>query len=318
VRRRARDVGAARFTLREPVSRALSDPRPTAHWSRFYGSIDEPADAVERQKEFEKLDAPTVMTWSDGLAVSLLPGEQLSRALYVSGTYEPSTLFVLRTLLAPGDDFIDVGAHAGVVSLAASRWVGPTGSVLSVEPSAREFARLGDSLALSSAANVTPLRLAVGAGSGRVELRVADKANSGLNTLGRAFAYTGVHASHLECVEMTTLDQLVERRGVSRLTAIKLDAEGAETAAIAGAARLLEERRPALVLEINARALRANGSDRGELQALLSDAEYRVFRIDDATGRLVARADLANVDQENVVALPRGPGEPAGVSRHIR
>lgn len=304
VQRRARS-GESPSSDELVEARALSEPRPTAGWSRFYGFVEEPVHAAERLRQFDELAHPTVLTWSDGLAVSLHPGEQLSRALYLSGTYEPNTLCVLRTLLQPGDDFIDVGAHAGVVSLAASRWVGSGGSVLSVEPSAREFMRLRESLALSSVTNVTPLRLAVGARSGRAALRVADDAHSGLNTLGREFAYSGVEASRLEDIEVVTLDDVVENRDVRRLAAIKLDCEGAETAALTGATRLLAERRPALLLEINAAALAAHGTDRRELALLLADAEYGVFTIDDATAGLVACAELMHVDEENVVALPR-------------
>ncbi len=94
------------------------------------------------------------------------------------------------------------------------------------------------------------------------------------------------------------------------MTAIKLDAEGAEAAALAGADHLLAELRPALVIEVNAAGLRANGSDRRELQAQLVGAGYRTFTIDDATATLVACTELLDVDEENVVALPAERAQP--------
>ena len=38
--------------------------------------------------------------------------------------------------------FIDLGANEGLYSLFAARRVGPTGTVIAVEPSAREYERL--------------------------------------------------------------------------------------------------------------------------------------------------------------------------------
>jgi hypothetical protein len=50
------------------------------------------------------------MDWLFGLKVRIHPNSELSRALYVSGTYEPNTLMVLSRLLAPGAVFFDIGA----------------------------------------------------------------------------------------------------------------------------------------------------------------------------------------------------------------
>lgn len=273
-----------------------------ARWHRFYGTVDVPSGR-RRLEQFERLTEPATFTWSDDLAVRLLPGEDFSRAVYVSGTYEPNTLCVLRALLDDGDVFLDVGAHAGVVSLAASRWVGHEGHVFSFEPSEREYERLVESLALSSAGNVTPLRAAAAATTGICSLRVADPAHSGLNTLGERFAYDDVDTARVERVETIRLDDFVATRQVDRIAAVKLDVEGGEAAALAGAVELLDRRRPALVVEIVGRALEANGSSPTELEALLHEAGYRFYAIDDSAS-LAPLSTLHGVDEENVVALP--------------
>jgi precorrin-6B methylase 2 len=80
-------------------------------------------------------------------------GNDLSRCLYVGGTYEPmSSCFFPK--LQPGMTFIDVGANDGLYSLFAAKRVGPTGTVLALEPDRREFARLERNLRLNRLANI--------------------------------------------------------------------------------------------------------------------------------------------------------------------
>jgi FkbM family methyltransferase len=258
-----------------------------------------------RLQEFERSTAPTTLVWADGPAIRLVPGEQLSRALYVSGTYEPNTLCVLRRYLREGSVFLDVGAHAGVMSLAASRWLGGTGRVYAFEPSLREYRRLLESVDLSHVSNITAVRAAVGATSGRGRLRVADAPHSGLNTLGDRFAYSSVSESSRESAEIVTLDDFVRRRGISRIDVIKLDIEGGETAALEGAMQVLRCARPVIVVEVNASALDASGTRPSDIDELLLAADYRGFAINEADSSLMPVARIAELDEQNVVVLPR-------------
>jgi FkbM family methyltransferase len=292
----------ARGVVRRP---ALSEPQPTPDWQRFYGRELSEAQDVARLEEFERLTEPATLVWGDGLSTRLSPGEQLSRALHVSGTYEPNTLHVLRRHLGPGGVFVDAGAHAGIVTLAASRWVGEAGRVYAFEPSGREYGRLLDSLELSRVANVTPVRSAVGAARGRTSLLVADAPYSGLNTLGDRFAYDGISAASRENVDVVTIDAFLRRHGVARVDAIKLDVEGSEARALAGATEVLRRSRPVVVLELNAVALSSSGSTPAHVEELLFAAGYRAFAIEDSDASLTPVARIAELDGQNLVFLPR-------------
>jgi len=286
--------------VREP---ALSDPRPTPRWERYYGTGGTLVEKL-RVQAFGALQAPTVMRWIDDTRVRIIPGDQLSLALFVSSTYEPNTLCVLRRLLHGGGVFFDVGANAGIVSLAASRWVGPQGRVYSFEPSEREYARLLDNIELNAISNVTPIRAALSSQAGRVLLRVASSAHAGLNTLGERFAYDGIESVGEETVESMTLDEFVKSEGIARVSVIKLDVEGSEGAALAGGQRVLQEHRPALVFELSERALAANNWTLPQLERLLQAAAYKPFLIEEQTARLRPVAALTDIDPQNVVALP--------------
>ena len=296
-------------TLRRRLSRGvvrraeLGHPHPIPNWERYYGGdLSDPLDLI-RLEEFERMTVPTTLVWADGPSIRLVPGEQLSRALHVSGTYEPNTLCVLRRHLREGSVFLDIGAHAGVVSLAASSWLGRTGRAYAFEPSTREHRRLLESLELSRVSNVIAVCAAVGATSGRGILRVADSLHSGLNTLGDRFGYSGVPLSLHEGVEIVTIDDFIRQQGISHVDAIKLDIEGGEAAALAGAAEVLRRFRPVVVIEINASALDACGTTPTRVEELLLGADYQPFAIDDTDASLVRLPNIAGVHEENLVFL---------------
>ena len=288
--------------VREPP---LSEPHPMNGWSRYYGEDGETVLERIRARQFAALQEAHAMTWADGLQLIVKPGEQLSRALYISGTYEPNTLTILRRLTPPDGVFVDVGANVGVVSVVAAAWVGTGGRVFAFEPSGREFDRLVENVRLNRLDQVTPVRAAVMDRHGAVDLRVAADGFAGLNTLAASFPYSGVEADRVERVPAIMLDDYFAHPAISRVDVIKIDVEGAEGAVLAGSSRVLQEYRPAIVAEVFSRSLHGSGWDRARVGALLDDAIYDLFAIDDDTARLTRLASLETVDEQNIVALPR-------------
>ena len=282
---------------------AVTTLQPTPRWSRYYGSAGESIGERLRVREYLRLTAPTRRPWLEGLSVMIEPRDQLSRALHVSGLYEPNTAIVLKRLLRPGAIFFDVGAHAGVFTMLGSRYVGASGRVFSFEPSPRERARLDQHVSINELTNVEVIPAAVGSHDGRAMLSVAAAEYGGLNTLGKRFAYDVERAETVE-VDLTTLDSFVTRREIGRVDVMKLDIEGAECAAIDGATNVLRTLRPTLILEVVSAALRANGSTPEDLEQRLRTARYALYEIDEETATLKALPRLAGFDEQNVVALP--------------
>lgn len=287
-------------TPREPP---LSEPHPRPRWSRFYGNEGLTLAERLRARHFEAIQGSRTLTWSDGTSFDILETDQLSRAVFVSGTYEPNTLCVLRRLIREGGEFIDVGANAGIVSLAVSTWIG-TGRVFSIEPSSREYRRLVGNITRNAAVNVTPCCVAIAAQPGTVNLRIAGDAYRGLNTVGTDFPYDGVDTLRIEKVEATTLDEFVNAQHIGSPLVIKVDAEGAESAVLAGARGVLARHRPAIVLEVFSTSLAANGASPSVIEQQLRDVQYRLFAIDDVYARLRPLSNLGGIDEQNVVALP--------------
>jgi FkbM family methyltransferase len=280
---------------------ARSTLEPLAHWNRYYGAHGNVMEQL-RNRCYDELQSEIEIPWLFGFRVVVFPREQMSRAVFVSGLYEPATMLAMRRLIPHGAVVIDGGANAGLMSLACSAWVGPQGRVLAFEPSSREYMRLVEHLRRNRVANVTARRSALGATEGRDVLHVADAQYSGLNTLGSRFGYDGIVTAGHETVDVTTIDAMVGAEALSRVDLIKLDVEGAEHDVLEGSRDTIGRFRPAMVFEANAAALAAHGRTLAEVEHLVRSFGYRFFAIDDA-GELRPRANLDST-AENYVALP--------------
>jgi len=91
--------------------------------------------------------------------------------------YEPEMRDLLL-LLKAGDTFVDVGANVGVFTLHGSRQVGPTGTVLSFEPTSETFTRLNENIQLNGFTNIVARNSAVADKTGEIEFAVCRSNNS--------------------------------------------------------------------------------------------------------------------------------------------
>jgi FkbM family methyltransferase len=151
--------------------------------------------------------------------------------LYRRGAYEPETTVLLRNVLFPGDTFVDVGANNGYYSLLASGKVGPTGTVMSFEPSFRAMARLLHNRGLlgEGGKNITAFRYALGDfdGDGLLDDNPANDAWSRL-----AWQSHESHDKELSRVGIHRLDSLLPNTKVVNVA--KIDVEGGELDVVRG------------------------------------------------------------------------------------
>ena len=285
---------------------------PVVGWDSYYGREARTADELIRQFQFDRLREPYIMQWSDGLRLIIAPDEEASRAVFVSGVYEPASTLVLRRLVLRGSTFIDVGAHVGLYTLVASRWVGENGHVYSFEPSSREITALNRNIELNGLANVTVTKAALHERGGTAVLHVADSHHGGQNTLADSFAYGSVRQATEESVTLIALDELWRRGEIRRPGVIKIDAEGSELHVLRGAAALLREARPAVVFEVNQALLMASGTSADEVDQFFRRLNYSVYRLDDDTSDLVAFTRMADMASANFVAFPARAAVPVG------
>ena len=123
------------------------------------------------------------------------------------------------------DVVIDVGAHVGVFTLKAAE---RTIMVVAVEPHPFNYRLLLRNIALNRLRNVIPVNLALADYDGIAKLYIAK--NSGSHTIKREMR--GIFSPCIGCLEVgvKTLDRLADELKLSRVSFIKIDAEGAELA----------------------------------------------------------------------------------------
>lgn len=157
----------------------------------------------------------------------------------------------------PRDDRIhvlDVGAHTGEWTLALLEAWDREGrddvDVHAFEPASATFQRLRERLhATAGARHVTCNHLALSREPGRAELHVVHDL-AGTNSLHRLH---GFPATQTESVAVDTVAGYAERRGIDRVTLMKVDAEGHDLEVLAGAEPLFAEQRIEVVqFEYNA------------------------------------------------------------------
>jgi len=227
--------------------------------------------------------SPLVRVHRLGLRWELDLRDNLQRALYATGAYEPALVRFLRDELRRGDVMVDVGAHIGVHALTAAarlRRLGG-GTVVAFEPAHDSAAKLR-AAAARNRLEVTVVEAALGAEPGSADLRADpayDAADAGVRSLhGRG--------TPVQAVPLTTFDAWAAGARLERLDLVKLDVEGAELEALRGMAGSLGRLWPrALVVEVKRRVLEQAGVGDDEVHKYLDRLGY------EATGQVLPVAN---------------------------
>lgn len=196
------------------------------------------------------------MTGVDRLTVTAAAVMLLARRT----PYVESEMLGLAELVGPGSVCIDVGAAAGLYTVALSRLAGPSGQVHSIEPvpfAHRVWTRV---LGSQDFPNVRHHALALGVEPARAVMSVPVgrygpvTGRSFLDWKTSGLGSNAEFAGQMEvAVNVETLDGLCARADLTRLDFIKIDVEGGELQVLEGGQRAIETFQPAMLVEIEAR-----------------------------------------------------------------
>ncbi|GEO97727.1 FkbM family methyltransferase [Methylobacterium haplocladii] len=162
---------------------------------------------------------------------------------YRSGRGFRSYTALCRALLSPDAVVIDIGANIGLTSLIAAD-VARGGRVLAIEGAPRNFAALARNLGAHAPKIAIPIHCAVGPEKGEVTF-VDNSAFGHVVSADSLVATTGT------TVPQKTIDDIVTEHALLRVDLIKLDIEGFEQDALAGAPVTLARFDPVVFLEFN-------------------------------------------------------------------
>jgi FkbM family methyltransferase len=159
----------------------------------------------------------------------LLPRDDtvITSVLGSCGEWEPFETRYLGSTLRPGQTFVDVGAHVGYFSVLASKCVGPTGTVIAVEPEPRNLHLLRQNLTRNGCGDVQVVPFAAHSRRGWTSLALSEQ-NRGAHRL----VPLGEAETIVRCVR---LDDLLP----AKVDVVKIDAQGYDHDVVAGLERTL-------------------------------------------------------------------------------
>lgn len=207
------------------------------------GADESPAAVVAPPVRVESDVGPLLFQAHDRLMVPMITEH---------GRWEAEESDLLRSLLAPGMTFVDVGACVGYMTLLGARAVGPTGRVIAVEASPANVALLWANVAANRATNVEVVAAAASDRTGTVPLSLSPW-NTGDN---RAYPVPEMETVEVPAVR---LDDVISA-GV-HVDVVKLDTQGTDHRAVRGMEATVARCRPVLVVEFWPLGIIESGED---------------------------------------------------------
>ena len=159
---------------------------------------------------------------------------------------------------------LDIGANIGCVSMYWAK-KNSGGRIIAVEPHPETCRRNRENLAANRIDNVEVLQVAIGARCGSIDLEVGPSSQA--HVVGSEMG--SVTDAAIVSVSVLTLDEIVATRGITHIDLLKIDVEGYEADALAGARSTLKMT-DRVVLEYHSENLRL------ACRKFLAEAEFNL------------------------------------------
>lgn len=197
----------------------------------------------------------------------------VGRLLMQAGVWEPHLTALFRRTLKPGMSVVDIGANIGYYSLLAASLVGSAGRVIAFEPNSENNRLILLSRGENGFEQIHLVPAALSDRLGHAAFSVAMGSNGGL----RHPLENALYSPQCQIVPTLRLDDVVS----GPVDFIKMDIEGAEPLALAGANRVLDERRPVVSSEFSPFMITAiSGSDPMSFLQIFLSRGYDGFLLD--------------------------------------
>lgn len=199
------------FQIKNLVNKSLG--KPTRSW---------PHSSVQVKQRFGKIQYQYVIPKNTDFNIFLNP--------YF---HEYDITSFVAAKLTPQDIFVDLGAHAGLYTIIASKKA-PNGKVYSFEPNPINLQYLKENIMLNDLPNVTVVPKAVSNMVGETELTF------NLNQTGSCSATHRIKDEQCITVATTTIDEELQNYQY-KIKVIKIDTEGFDLQCLQGAEKTLKK-----------------------------------------------------------------------------
>lgn len=214
---------------------------------------------------------------------------------YFPTTYESDNFELLEANCKPGAVIIDIGAHIGLFSVIASQVAGDQGKIYAFEPAPSTFELLQKTVSINNKEKVIEtVQKAVGKETGKITFFISDDKADNSNSLVQ---YKEDRSLHGIDVAVTSVDNFVQEKNISKLDFIKIDVEGAEYDTLQGAVHTLKNLRPVCIVAIHPEPIAAKGDRLEDIYDLIAGCNYRVTldKKEFSKAELLANKDLIDL-----------------------
>jgi FkbM family methyltransferase len=179
----------------------------------------------------------------------------------ILGRTEPGLLTWFTKNVAPGETWLDVGAHYGYTTIALAESVERGGHVYAFEPSVATAGHLSRTCVLNHLNQVTVVPFGLGQPG---DIRMISV------PMDRGMANHAFGGTDTEDIFVVGFDHLWDALGQPALHGVKIDVQGMESQVLEGMTGALTEQHPKVVIEFHA------GVDRSRILSLLDSLDYRL------------------------------------------
>jgi FkbM family methyltransferase len=170
--------------------------------------------------------------------------EDVAMRVALNSAYEPVVGALFLAYMKECDVVVDAGANKGYYTYLAAKKVGPEGRVIAYEPEPRNLVDLQRGVRENRFANVDVVGKATASKAGKTYFT-----NTGWNEHNSAWGKMVKDATPDSVeVETCSLDDELERFGISRVDVLKMDIQGGELEAVPGLVRTLDARKVGTLL----------------------------------------------------------------------
>lgn len=200
----------------------------------------------------------------------------LTRHLLFEGYYQLDVLSFIHQYLKPGDTFLDVGGHHGLMAITAAKAVGPQGKVITVEPNPNACRFIELHRDLNGISNLTIEPIGFSNTTGEIAFYVQKGEVTWNSTIIADFVdVNDTEKTEKITIRLDTLDHYITAHQLQP-KAIKIDVEGAEFLILEGAVNTLDKLRPVVSMEFNPVSAKAAKSTVEHYVEVLRKKDYKM------------------------------------------
>lgn len=200
--------------------------------------------------------------------------------------YHTALIKNLRKLVSHDAIIFDVGAHSGQFCKQFAKLV-PQGKVYAFEPGEYAGSLLKVMLSSHRLRNVELITKGLSDAEGKQTLYLPVK-RSGAFGFGLASLLPNTEYAEeklrTQIIALTTIDSVVNERGLERLDLLKVDIEGWELPVLRGAKQSIQRFRPVVIVEIVERFLARTGARADDFFRLFDALDYTVYKTSEHNG----------------------------------